>query len=34
MPKNPYIKDGQTTQWLSDKGQKDKEWSSKHYTGN
>ena len=28
------IKEGQTIQWLKDKGQKDKQRSTKHYTEN
>jgi hypothetical protein len=27
---NPYIKEGQTTQWPKEKGQKDKQRSTKH----
>jgi len=27
---NPYIKEEQTTQWPKEKGQKDKQWSTKH----
>ena len=30
----PYIEDRQTMQWLNGKGQKDKQWSIKHYTEN
>jgi hypothetical protein len=29
---NPSIEKGQTTQWLKEKGQKDKQLSTKHYT--
>jgi hypothetical protein len=31
---NPYIEEGQTTQWPKEKGQKDKQRSTKHYTEN
>jgi hypothetical protein len=27
---NPYIEEEQTTQWLKEKVQKDKQWSTKH----
>ena len=30
---NPYI-NGQTTQWTKEKGKKDKQRSTKHYTKN
>jgi len=29
---NPYIEEEETTQWPKEKGQKDKQWSIKHYT--
>jgi hypothetical protein len=31
---NPYITEGQTKQWSKEKGQKDKQQSTKHYTEN
>jgi len=31
---NPYIEEGQTTQWPKEKVQKDKQRSTKHYTEN
>ena len=30
----PQIGEGQTTQWPKEKGQRDKQWSTKHYTKN
>ena len=27
-----WIKEGQTTQWPKEKGQKDKQWCKQHYT--
>jgi len=32
--KNPEIEESQTTQWPEEKGQKDKQRSTKHYTQN
>jgi hypothetical protein len=31
---NPQIEEGQTTQWPKEKGQRDKQRSTKHYTEN
>ena len=31
---NPQIQEGQTTQWPKEKGQRDKQRSTKHYTEN
>jgi hypothetical protein len=31
---NSYITEGQTKQWSKEKGQKDKQQSTKHYTEN
>jgi hypothetical protein len=31
---NPYIEEGQATQWSKEKGQKNKQRSTKHYTEN
>ena len=31
---NPYNEEGQTTQWPKEKGQKEKQRSTKHYTEN
>jgi len=32
IPKNPQFEEGQTMQWPKEKRQKQKQWSTKHYT--